>query len=300
MRYLLLLAALFVGQVGRASAVDPPAATVHVRAGDGSGTGVVVASENGFSVVVTNRHVAEHGLASGQLPFVEREGKRYPVKYYAAHPTDDLGVLVVEAELPTVPLADADPSPGTPVTLFGYDYRGQGRLLTKQGVSAAPRGDQFSSDIACISGDSGGGVFDPAGRLVAVNHSYELDPKTYARGPMLGVRVAKVRSFLRDKLTGCCPKFAGEMNTKAQPAAAAAAPSGPKVPAPKTYADVYAAVKAGGRAVLCVGGDCPAADCKVPSGYLGLEDGVYDFYAQDGAPVLLKRGGGCANGRCFR
>src|SRR5262245_35350730 len=76
----------------------------------GWGSGTVVHSAGGKSLVLTNRHVCPNG--SGH-PFVLVGTKSYPAEWIAADEIADLALVRVPIELPAVELADAEPDEGT-------------------------------------------------------------------------------------------------------------------------------------------------------------------------------------------
>jgi hypothetical protein len=157
----------------RTIARDPHAACVQVwcTGGGGSGTAVSGASA-GKTWVVTARHVSRMGPHK-----VEAGAKSYPVAVVAEHGSLDIALLVVDAELPCVPVAATDPGRGVAVTLkacgHGYSFDVPRRGVTtfyapwRGGLNgAAP---SLHTSIANASGDSGGGLIDDAGRLVGVH-----------------------------------------------------------------------------------------------------------------------------------
>jgi S1-C subfamily serine protease len=207
----------------------PPPSVVRVSyptaTGGWSGSGTVVWSEGGRSVVLTNAHVADRPDAAYSV-FSVATGKSYPAKYLAGSkvvvfPPDgfgvrlavegpDLALLVVEAELPAAKFAPAPPKPGAGVRQWGFGGR-----TTESGPSCKAgeaRGDvrvwyggvlvvSAGSSLRVQPGDSGSGVFDANGDLVGVTHGYGGDP------PGLAVPLVVVKAFVTEKAGARFPRF---------------------------------------------------------------------------------------------
>lgn len=155
------------------------------------GTGTAIAAENGRTLVLTNAHVAQAGRPTRVTYW--HEGKPYesPARFLEGSTvTDsgpnqiavhgpDLALLVLEgAELRTVELAAAIPGPGESVSLFGFGGAGLNGTVPihKTGRTLAPDGWQTMAgdpiqrtSIQTVNGDSGAGIFNEAGQLVAVH-----------------------------------------------------------------------------------------------------------------------------------
>lgn len=132
----------------------------------------------------------------------------------------DLAYLVVDADLGAVPIAEADPRPGEAVGQWGYGGNYGVPLLNgpqpirKPGAVQRYDGNDLVSTIACSSGDSGSGVFNSRGELVAVTHGHDQ-----AHGVMhLATRVTVVRSHAtaRPVLSRLFPRFTERMALKAE------------------------------------------------------------------------------------
>lgn len=184
------------------------AATVEVQRGKNSGTGVVVACEDGHSLVLTNRHVIEAPSTEGIV--VKVGDKLYPAVYQAVHDEQDLALITVKATLTVVEIAEVAPAEGETVVLYGYPYNENG-LKRKIGKALSKFGALrlFSSTLEPVSGDSGGGVFNEKGQLVAVNHSYVAE--NGIRGAQLGVHLDELRAYLKDRAAAVFPRFAARM-----------------------------------------------------------------------------------------
>jgi len=136
---------------------------VRVRTSAGSGSGTVVWSADGKSLVLTAYHVTEKGTALE----VRAEGKWHPAQILASDQAGDVVALVVSAELPAVAVAEEDPREGAEVLMLGVTS------LWSRGTLGKCDGPRCL--IACAacadysdSGDSGGGVF-AGGKLVGVH-----------------------------------------------------------------------------------------------------------------------------------
>lgn len=168
---------------GRWSAVS-----IHVNMGSSSahGSGTVIASEGGKSLVLTNAHVVESAQYPVTIVHTDADGIpwSYPATYvagsYVSHvghtltiDGPDLALLQVDYTLPAAELADAIPAAGTPVQLWGFG----GSLYGTTPVHRTGYVDKdpgfvepaTKTTIATINGDSGSGVFNRAGQLVAVH-----------------------------------------------------------------------------------------------------------------------------------
>lgn len=163
---------------------DPVTSTVKVHCIDASGmpvaggSGVVVGTSGSRSIVLTNRHVAE---CSSRHQVVAAD-KTYPAKLLGVDQAADLAGLAVDAALPAAPISEYTPQDGIPLWLYGFPAASLGRLCIKQGkadghtwssVDGRPWCYQFRTTFLSESGDSGGGVFDGSGVLVAINWGHD-------------------------------------------------------------------------------------------------------------------------------
>jgi S1-C subfamily serine protease len=163
-------------------------ALVRVRQENGQGSGTVIWSEGGRSVVLTAAHVVEG--AAGVT--VRGEGQTYPARVLAQDPAADLAALLVEAELPAIAVSDADPSDGAEVLMFGLTS-----LWSKGTIKGRERlewGDRYLLAYDSDSGDSGGGVFY-RGELVGV-HCGKCGPTRETATTPYCTSAKPVRSFL--------------------------------------------------------------------------------------------------------
>lgn len=169
--------------------------------GNHYGSGTVVQSAGGRSLVLTNWHV----VPDGQQQVAVLHGKDWhPAKWVAVDTVTDLSLVRVEATLPVAQLAEREPPVGTVLRRWGFP--GGGAMVAKSnktlGVSnyrmQYPRTDGSYQDGGAIyeveqvpeKGESGSGLFDPDGRLVAVVWG------DIGRPAASCVRLSDVRRFL--------------------------------------------------------------------------------------------------------
>jgi hypothetical protein len=229
-RLLLAAGLLLAGGSGPLLAADPPAAakaadpsSASVRVGyrvgavQAWGTGTVLACEGGKSLVLTNRHVCPD--AKGKATVV-KDGWEYPAAFVAADAAADLALVETEWELPAAAgIAAAEPAPGTRLTMWGYGgnwapTRKAGPLGPVRGRRVDDGSEVGQAGVVSVDGDSGSGLFDAAGRLVAV--VWGGDGRTAATVPL-----AYVRSFVRGKCGGQYPELAKAIGDAPPPAKAA-------------------------------------------------------------------------------
>jgi hypothetical protein len=159
--------------------VDRSTSSVYVEREMGGGvyecgTGTVLASADGKSLVITNAHV----VPDGSRPVAVYAGeKKYPAKWLGstklAPGEPDLSALTIDVGIVPAPLADVAPPAGTPVYQWGYGGKTAGAaptlkcgVVSEQGAWLGPK--SLRTSIHSQSGDSGSGVFDSEGRLVGV------------------------------------------------------------------------------------------------------------------------------------
>jgi len=217
-------------------------ALVRVRQGSAQGSGTVIWSESGRSVVLTAKHVVED---PGELT-VRGNGKTYPATLLGRDESADLAALLVEADLPAVPVAAADPLDGAEVMMVGMtSLWSKGRIDRReqwQGGETYLLGGGYESD----SGDSGGGVF-AGGELVGV-HCGKVGADKYSVRTPYAMGAKPIRSFLA--------RVFKRNGTQTVPAAIAGTPATSRPTAPTAAPPVYAfpSYPSGG----CANGQCPA------------------------------------------
>lgn len=161
---------------------------IRVQHGPGSwsgGTGTVIASEAGKSLILTNAHVVPSAAHPITVTYwSEGHAWRQEATYLGGSSVDDirpglihvngpdLALLSVNASLHPVEIAAAIPAQGESVRLYGFGGASEteptekrGRVLPEPGwVEPATK-----TSIETINGDSGAGILNDRGELVAVH-----------------------------------------------------------------------------------------------------------------------------------
>lgn len=204
----------------------------------GVGSGTPVAVEGGKTLVLTNAHVVRDTYKDKPI-VVHARGKAYPARYVAGSVVKDTGpslievdgpdlcFLQVDADLGSVEIRTDDVGEGERVYHWGYGASG-----TSVSLPVMRSGSVTSTEITSektvvfsgdsVQGDSGAGVFDTHGKLVAV-----LWGGTTGRS--VAVPAKAVRRFVeRPVLTKLFPRLAkrlAEAKGVKEVAPAVAAPS---------------------------------------------------------------------------
>jgi len=145
----------------------------------GSGTLVDVTSDGSQGLVLTCAHLFREGV--GQLVVEFPGGKRHGARLVAIDHQADLAALAIANPTSEPVRVNLLPTNGEPLRACGYGSQGNYRCMTGNIIGEAVAEGQHSLQIAGAvrSGDSGGGVFDGEGNLVAVTWG-ERDGVTYA------------------------------------------------------------------------------------------------------------------------
>jgi S1-C subfamily serine protease len=177
-----------------AAPADPSASCVRVSQPGSAGSGTVVATDGERSLVLTARHVT--GTDFGvKLTVAAPDGRTVAGTLVAYDAAADLAAVEVPADLPAAAVAARRPAVGAAVRQWGCT--GGGKRAAKAGTFT-----DYGATIQADGGDSGCGVFDAAGRLVAVTvgKTARFDPATGhvldVPGDAHCVRLADVRRFL--------------------------------------------------------------------------------------------------------
>lgn len=251
-RWLLTLASLaftlplFAAEPPAAPAIDPPAApaviaagqavadavlpkdaTVRVSVGNGHGSGVCVWSDEGYSLVLTCRHVTDGGGATT----VTHKQTRYVGNLMDVDDRDDLALVWLEGEIPVASVAASYPAAGESLTLWGHGNDGgalkpkTGKAIGYGGAKLLTGGPVYEAGFLSIPGDSGGGVFNVRGELVAINWGND-GTKSSCAG------LTATRTFIKVKAGPRFPRLARvfgrvpvEAPAPAKPAPAASSPA---------------------------------------------------------------------------
>jgi S1-C subfamily serine protease len=186
------------------SQVERAAVRVRNVACGGIGTGSGFALE--AHLLVTNSHVV---AGASVLQLDTYDGRDVAVGAADAATIADLALVRTAEPLPAVlPIADADPRAGDPVSVVGYP--GGGRLRTSSGTVlgytsdalGANAGRVFATDAEVEPGSSGSAVVDTTGAVVGVIYARDDGGLSYA------VPVSVLRDLLRrpeafQPLAGC-------------------------------------------------------------------------------------------------
>src|SRR5690606_38189069 len=158
------------------------AITVDGPRGGAQGSGVVIDSAG---LVLTNNHVIESGQR-GSIDVVLDDGRVFGAEIVGLDETTDLGVLRLTAppsDLVAAELGDSDSlrvgqpvmAVGNPLGLAGTVTTGIVSALDRPTVTAgtteAVVTNAIQVDAAVNPGNSGGPLFDAAGRVIGINSS---------------------------------------------------------------------------------------------------------------------------------
>jgi putative serine protease PepD len=135
----------------------------------GVGSGWVVTSEGGTSSLVTNYHVIEDGFEKGNRDVeVVQEARSLAGRVTAVSEKEDLALVEVDADLPTLALAESGARVGDSVLVLGSPLGLEQTAVS--GIVSAFREDpsliQFSAPIS--PGNSGGPVLNAAGEVIGI------------------------------------------------------------------------------------------------------------------------------------
>ena len=158
------------------------AITVDSRFGGSQGSGVIIDAEG---LVLTNNRVIEPG-ARGEIDVVLDDGRVFAAEIVGLDETTDLGVLRLvdpPGDLAATTLGDSDSlrvgqpvmAVGNPLGLAGTVTTGIVSALDRptvtQGTTEAVVTNAIQVDAAVNPGNSGGPLFDAAGRVIGINSS---------------------------------------------------------------------------------------------------------------------------------
>lgn len=206
-----LLALLFALPVS--AQLPPPAEPfLYLESGTAKASGVCIASDGHKSLVLTNNHLFATQPGPG-LPFplapypmptrvFSLDGKQcWQGTAVAGHLGGDLAVVVVEGNLPFASLAGQDAKVGEEVWHKGIGSGGStGKVLKPYCV--APQCCCFTATLRAIPGDSGSGIFNGKGQVVAITCGRVALP---IDAPLRGTPVSAVWAALGE-LKGAIPE----------------------------------------------------------------------------------------------
>jgi putative serine protease PepD len=159
--------------------VLPSVVTIKARVGSsgGLGSGFIV-SPDGY--LITNDHVA--GSANATLSVTYLDGRTVAAKFVGSDPESDVAVIKVEdTNLPAIEFGDSDAAQvGDPVLAIGaplaltstvtYGIVSAVDRPVVAGEASSPRYyAAIQTDAAINQGNSGGPLFDLAGRVIGIN-----------------------------------------------------------------------------------------------------------------------------------
>jgi len=180
---------------------QPYYASYVVRFGQarGSATGI------GPNLLVTNQHVAGQATNSGTA--IDATGNRHSIRCIATSQTWDLALCQTEGdELHWVKIAAEAPQPREDVWALGYGAGNNPKLASGVGVLRGVDGEgNYESTLVIQSGDSGSGMFNARGELVAVNRAVDgrYNGRGYMQGFATSVSLSKVRRFAVQSAEEC-------------------------------------------------------------------------------------------------
>lgn len=145
------------------------------------GTGFVV--DGGAGIIVTNKHVISD--TSAEYSVIDKDGKEYPVKHFYRDPSNDIGIVQIDGQLPSMVLGDSDQvkvgqsviAIGTALGEFRHTVTtgvisGLGRGITAGdsfGFSSERLDNVIQTDAAINPGNSGGPLLNSSGQVIGVN-----------------------------------------------------------------------------------------------------------------------------------
>ncbi len=146
----------------------------------GGGSGFLVSSDG---MIVTNKHVISD--AQADYTVMASDGKEYPAKILAIHPSQDIAILKIEgSNFSVLNLGDSDNlKVGQTVIAIGYSLGEFANSVSKGIISGLKRSVTASSgfgeterlaniiqtDAAINPGNSGGPLLDISGKVIGVN-----------------------------------------------------------------------------------------------------------------------------------
>ena len=170
-------------------------ATVRVRnigcAGVATGSGFALAPD----ILITNRHVL---AGADRLQVSTARGETLEVTLAAVGTLGDLGLVLIDGQLPATATYGSAPNPGDVVTAVGYPLGGEltlspGVVIDRVDGSTLGIPGTVMRLIANIQpGNSGGPVFDRRGRIGGIVYAIEI-----ATGFGLAIPVDTLRDLIR-------------------------------------------------------------------------------------------------------
>lgn len=216
----------------KAAADHPWYASYRVAFNGGAGSATAV----GEHLILTNWHVA--GSPGAQGIARAANGAQWSIRCVASNQTYDLALCETAPDAPPLrwaAIADTPPAATESVQFYGYGAGNQPLRVAQGQYLGRGNGQNYWSAIV-QSGDSGGGFFDAAGRLIGVNartdNAYPPAGGGYYQGNSLSVPLSQVKDFLGTYTTQC-PNGSCQMGgSHSQPSRRPPPPNWPQ-PAPE-------------------------------------------------------------------
>ncbi len=172
---------LNIGQ-GRTTRTNPAGADVP----QGSGTGFIIESTNGSSIIVTNAHVVE-GAQRLKVQLPPPDGREFDAELVGTSTSNDLAVLRIGVQgLPTVPLGNSSQLQiGEWVVAIGNALALKGGPTVTAGVVSATGRDE--QEPSTTPGERGPTLFDLIQTDAAINPGNSGGPLVNLRGEVVGI-----------------------------------------------------------------------------------------------------------------
>lgn len=222
---------------------QPKDASVKIAVGNGSCSATSIAYHNGQSLIITVSHLfrgdnGQYYQPGTKVSVTTEAGEQFDGELVAIHPTSDIALAIIKGKIPTASFNLREPLVGEQVQQWGYNYLSKGKQVYKTGIviKISDYNGTMDSSIDQISGESGVGVFNLSGRIVAV---------AWGGGPNLtkgqaSTRLKIVRAFvarLADRFPALRPQVTSPPTKPKNVNSAVKAPEG-------WYTDYNEAVKA--------------------------------------------------------
>lgn len=174
---------------------------VSFEGGSGSATAI------GERLLLTNWHVAGAAGRTGQAK--SASGEVVNIRCVVSTPSYDLALCETEATakpLRWAAIAGAPPAADQEVQFYGYGAGGSTLRVAHGEYMGKAQGQNYWSAIV-QSGDSGGGFFDAAGRLIGVNartdNAFPPAGGQFFQGHSLSVPLVQVKDFVAQHTQSC-------------------------------------------------------------------------------------------------
>lgn len=179
------------------------ACSVRVQVDHRGGSGTVIYSTDKQCWILTNRHVALRPQAQAIVEW--SNGARTGARVVHVDRASDLALLVasVQTSVCTAAVASDSPRPGQTVWQCGYP-RGRGPRLASGEFTGRQQQDTYGGPswefrFASDGGDSGSGIFNERGELVAVLWGGPVAGANGLPGVSYGVALAAVQQMLANQ-----------------------------------------------------------------------------------------------------